>query len=213
MIRGVQRCHERHAGEAVRTVLVVLPALVQHHVALILELGLGQRRQQVRHPVGFHPEGQVERVRRHDFPVVRAIGVRRPIHGRAGGLQWPKVALVVMLRPLEHQMLEQVGEAGVTRPLVLGADVIPHTDGDDWTGVIFVNEDVEPVLEGVFRVGDIHSVDSRQSTVISRQSGRGAHLPSSLPLALAYPPGSGITPAIRSGPPLPRPIFIGSATT
>ena len=188
MIRGVQRCHECHAGEAVRTVLVVLPTLVQHHVALILELGLGQRRQQIRHPVRFHPEGQVERVRRHDFPVVRAIGVRRPIQRRAGGLQRLKVALVVMLRPLEHQMLEQVGEAGVTRPLVLGADVIPHIDGDDRTGVIFVNEGRQARSRGCVSCRGYPF--RRQSPVNSHPSSVG---PRSSPtllarLALAYPP-------------------------
>ena len=55
MIRRKQRRQQRHRREPVRTVLVVLPPFVQHDVALVRELRLGERRQQVTHPVRFHP--------------------------------------------------------------------------------------------------------------------------------------------------------------
>ena len=61
-----------------------------------------------------------------------------------------------MLRAFEHQMLEEVGEAGVSGLLVLGADVIPHVDGDDRAVVILVKEHVEAIRERVPRVGKIH---------------------------------------------------------
>ena len=58
-----------------------------------------------------------------------------------------EVAVVVVLRALEHQVLEQVREAGAARPLVLGADVIPDVDRDDRAVVILVDDHVEPVGE------------------------------------------------------------------
>ena len=61
-----------------------------------------------------------------------------------------------MLRSFEHQVLEQMREAGVARPLVLGADVIPDVDGDDRAGVILVDEHVEAVGERVLREGKVH---------------------------------------------------------
>ena len=87
MVRRKQRREHRHRRQAVRPVLVVLPPLVQHDVALIGELRLGQRRQQVPHPIRFHPQRELERVGRHDFPVVRAIGVGRSVQRGAGALQ------------------------------------------------------------------------------------------------------------------------------
>ena len=115
MIGRKQRRRERDAGEAVRPILVVLPPLVEHDVALVLELLLGQRRQQIAHAIGFHPQRQLERAGRHDFPVVGAIGIGRSVEQTAGLLQRLEVALVVMLRALEHQMLEQVRKAGAAR--------------------------------------------------------------------------------------------------
>src|SRR5436853_1578173 len=47
---------------------------------------------------------------------------------------------VVVLGALEHQMLEEVREAGVPWPFVLGSDVIPDVDRDDRTPVRFVQQ-------------------------------------------------------------------------
>ena len=86
MIRRKQRREHRHAREAVRPVLVVLAPFVQHHVALVRELGFGQRRQQKPHAIGFHPERQLQRVRGHNFPVVGAIRIGRSIQRGARAL-------------------------------------------------------------------------------------------------------------------------------
>jgi MFS family permease len=52
---------------------------------------------------------------------------------------------VVVLRPFEHQVLEQVREAGAARTLVLRSDVIPDVDRDDRQRMILVDQDVEAV--------------------------------------------------------------------
>ena len=68
MIRWKERAEHRHRREAVGTILVVLPALVQHDVPLIREFRLRQRGQKKSHPVRFHPERELERAGGYDFP-------------------------------------------------------------------------------------------------------------------------------------------------
>ena len=52
-------------------------------------------------------------------------------------------------------MLEQVREAGLARPLVLRADVIPEVHRDDRARAIFVQQDVESVVERVLREREV----------------------------------------------------------
>ncbi len=59
-----------------------------------------------------------------------------------------------MLRALEHQVLEEVGEASLAVPLVLRSDVIPEIDGDEGEPRISANNDVEAVREGQLAEGD-----------------------------------------------------------
>ena len=60
-----------------------------------------------------------------------------------------------MLRPFEHEVLEQVREAGAAGHLVLRADVIPDVDRDNRAAVILVNQDVEAVRQSVLCIGDV----------------------------------------------------------
>ena len=54
-------------------------------------------------------------------------------------------------------MLEQVREPGASDLFVAGADVIPRIDGDDWSRVILVEDDLETVRKGVFLELDARS--------------------------------------------------------
>ena len=86
--------------------------------------------------------------RRHGLEVVRAVEVRRAVHARgADFLKRPKVLVVVVLAAVEHQVLEQVGEAGLAGHLVLRADVIPNRDGDDRRLAVLVHDDAQAVVE------------------------------------------------------------------
>ena len=98
MIRRIERRRDRHAGEAVGPVLVVLTPLVQHDVALVRELLRRERGQQIAHAIRFEPQRQLQRVGRHDLPVVRAIGVGRAVEQRARFLQRLEVAAIVVAR-------------------------------------------------------------------------------------------------------------------
>jgi hypothetical protein len=159
VVRVIGRVERRrccHSRQPIRPVLVVLPPLVEHDLALVLELGFAQRWQQVTHAIGFHPQRELERVARHDLPVVRSIPVGRSIQLRARFLERLKISAVVMLRPLEHQVLEQVGEPRPAGLLVLRSDVIPDVHRHDRAAVVLVDQDVEPVVEPVPRVRNLH---------------------------------------------------------
>ena len=154
----VQSRHERHRYESVGAVLVILAPLVEHHLALRLELLLRERRQEIPHAVRFHPQGALERTARHHLPVVRAVGAGRPVQGATHLLERMEVAAVEMRRPFEHQVLEQVGEPGAAGLLVLRADVVPEVDRNDGAAAILVHDHVEPVVECLFLVGDLHGL-------------------------------------------------------
>ena len=156
MIRRIERRDDRHSREAVGAILVLLPPLVEHDVALVLELRVGERRQQVAHPIRFHPHGELERIRRHDLPVVGAIGVGRTVEQRARRLQRMEEALVVMLRALEHQVLEEMGEARAAGPLVLRADVVPDVHRNDGAVLVRMDQHVQAVVESVANEWNVH---------------------------------------------------------
>ncbi len=153
MVRRIQRSAKCNRGQPVRTVLVVLPALVEHHVALVVELCRAQRGQQMPHAIGFHPERELERTRRDDFPVVRAVSVGRAVERGAGLLQGLEEPVVVVRRPFEHQVFEEMRESGAARPLVFGSNVVPQVHGHDWTRAIFVDQHVQAVGQRLFRDG------------------------------------------------------------
>ena len=60
-----------------------------------------------------------------------------------------------MLRPHEHQVLEQMREAGSPRLFIAGPDVIPHVHRDDRHGMILVHDHRQPVGQGVHRNRDL----------------------------------------------------------
>ncbi len=156
MVWRKERRQERHRREAVRTILVVLPPLVEDDVALIRELGVGQGREQIAHAVRLHPERELERTRRNDFPVVRAVGVSRSVECRTRALKRLEEAVVVMLRSLEHQMLEEMREPGAAGLLVLRSDVIPDVHSHNRARVVLVQQDIEAVVQRVLRGGNVH---------------------------------------------------------
>ena len=97
MIGGKQRRGQRDAGQTVGAILVVLPPFVEDNVALVLELLASEGRQQVAHSIRLHPQSQIQRARRHDFPIIGAIGVGRAIQQPSGLLERLKIPLIVML--------------------------------------------------------------------------------------------------------------------
>ena len=143
------------------SVLGALTALVLDHVALVVERLLETRAvEQEPHPVALQPQRELELVGRHDLEVVGSI-----LRGRAvdvGGARLLQVLEVLVLRdvlrPLEHHVLEQVGEAGAPRGFVARADLVPDVDHHLGHAVILVQDHLEAVRQGVLLEVDLGEV-------------------------------------------------------
>ena len=116
---------------AVRLVLDAHAPLFLHDLPLALEARPVDL--QRRHAVGLEPQHQRQELRRHRFPedghVLGRVGVAPAADARN---HRGVLFRLHVLRALEHQVLEQVGEARAPGSLVLRADVIPHLRGGRW---------------------------------------------------------------------------------
>ena len=75
--------------------------------------------------------------------------------GRADQLERLEEFALVVLRALEHQVLEQVREAGAAGRLVLAADVVPDVDRDDRRLAVGVHDHAQAVGQGELLVRDV----------------------------------------------------------
>ena len=129
----------------VRTVLIALPTLVLHHVPLQVEPFLVERLQQEPHAVGLQPQDEFEVVGRRGRPIVRAVVRRGAVDARPDLLKRLEEVAVVVLRPLEHDVLEQVREPCPPRLLVLRSDVVPDVHRHHRQRVVAVKYHVQAV--------------------------------------------------------------------
>ena len=137
--------------------VVALALLVLHHANLVVELLLGDGAEQVAHAIGLHPQRHFQRGGGHGLEVVGAVEPGGAVH--AGGpdlLEGFEVLAVVVFRAVEHQVFEQVREAGLALGLVLGTDVVPDADRNDRRLVVLVHDHGQAIVEGEFLVRDVH---------------------------------------------------------
>src|SRR5690606_18037372 len=88
--------------------------------------------------------------------VVGAVGVGGAVHvGGTGLLEGFEVLARVVLRAVEHQVLEQVREAAAAGRLVLAAHAVPDVDRDDRRLVVLVHDHRQAVGQGELLVGDL----------------------------------------------------------
>ena len=129
-----------------RVVLGTGPPLLDDHLALRGDL-LGIE-EQVLHPVRFEVDHEVQLVGR-DVDEVRGDVLRgERVVLAAVFLDEPRELLgPVGRRALEHQVLEEVGDAGRAPLLVARADPIPYLEGHDGAARIFEQEHAQPVVE------------------------------------------------------------------
>ena len=178
MALRVHRVGDAVDGLPVRLVVDALALLVLDNVALVVELRLRHRVEQSAHTPGLHEERGFEKVRRDEFPVVRAVFRGRAVDRAAELLYGGDVVEVVALEALEHHVLEEVCEACAARRLVLRADVIPDVDADDGRRVVFVEDDAQPVRQEELRVLD--GREHRRGLRSRRRSPRAASCPALL---------------------------------
>ncbi len=122
-------------------------ALLQDHVALRRHDALVE--QEVRHPVGFERHHRLE-----VFPG-DALEIGRVVEGREGVLLASETRHHlregpgrVLLRALEHQVLEEVGNAGLALRIVRGPVAVPHHVRHHRHAVIGDHHHVEAVVQG-----------------------------------------------------------------
>ena len=138
--RGKQRLLDRILQQPAG-LIVVTALFVLDHAALDIELLLRDRGQQMPHAIAFKEQRAVERRAGHRLEIIGAIVIGRSVHvGRAHRLHRLEPADVAMLRTAEHQMLEQMREAGAPGGLVLRSDMIPDGHRDDRRLVIGVDD-------------------------------------------------------------------------
>ena len=127
MALGEDPGQEGLLDEPVGHVVHALPPLVLDHLALGVELRLIERRGQERQPLGLEVEGPLQVLAGDRLEVDRHV-LRRERVGLGPRLLERDVVVGHVLRAPEHHVLEEVGEPGPPRPLVLGADVVGHAD-------------------------------------------------------------------------------------
>ena len=144
-VRGVGRVEEGLRERAARRVLAA-PDLLEHDLGLASQL-VGVEGG-VLHGVGQHVDPDVDVAAGHrdvvDGHVERGEGVDVSARGldRAGDL-----AHCTPLRPLEEHVLEDVRHARLLLALVRAAHAHPHVQGNDGSGVVFDQHDVEAVVQ------------------------------------------------------------------
>ena len=136
--------------------VLALALLVLHDPALLVDGLLVERAQQVTHPVRFHPQRAVERGGGHVLEIVGAIRAGRAVLVRgADFLEGLEELAAVVLRTLEHQVLEPVRKLPAVGRLVLAADVVPDVDRDDGGLPVRVHDDRQAVVEPEPLEGDV----------------------------------------------------------
>ena len=141
--------------------------LFQHHLQLGLHHVVGQH--QAGHAVGLELHQELELVAGGALEIAGEVvggeGVLRAADGRD---RLREQALRVLLRALEQQMFEEVGEPRLAGRLVGGADAIPDHVGDDRRAAIGNHHDFEAVGES--EMGDFGAGCSRCQDSV-RQAG------------------------------------------
>ena len=79
-------------------------------------------------------------------------------------------ALPTFARALEHHVLEQVGEAGLARDLVLGADVVPDVDRDDGREVVLGDDQAQAVRQAL--IGELDDGNGHAQQDLGAEVGR-----------------------------------------
>ena len=154
MAFGKEVLEEHFDGSPIRNVVHALAPLVLDDVALVVEVLLRHRVEQIAHAVGLRPEHELERAGGNRLEIIRPIEIRRAVDTAlrdigAGALHERDVLAFHVARAFEHHVLEQMGETGLAGLLVLRAHVVPKIDVRDRELVVLVQDDLKAVRESV----------------------------------------------------------------
>ncbi len=112
------------------------------------------------HAIRFEEQRGFERAGGHSLEIIGPVEPGGAVEvGRAHLFEWLEIVVVGILRPIEHQMLEQVGEAGLARRLILRPDMIPDRDRDDGRLAVLVHDHAQAVRQDELLIGNGHRLD------------------------------------------------------
>ena len=142
----IERGRHLLGQEARRAVLGARAALLEDHLALGRHLLLGEL--QVHHAVGFHLHHGLEPVLGDALEVAgHVVGGEGVVLAAEPGDDLGEGAGGDLVRRLEHQVLEEVGDARDARRLVGRADAIPDVVRDDGSAVVRHDHHLQAVGE------------------------------------------------------------------
>ena len=162
----IGRRRDRVVEAAIRRRQHALAIFLLDHRALGLEVALVDI--EVGHALGLGPQQAFEVVRRHDLVVGRHVVGREGVVGAAHVLGQPSDGLGLhVARALEHQVLEEMREAGAPLRIVLRADVVPDLHADRRARMVFDGHHLQPVGQG--------ALAERHGVQLQRRCGQRRH--------------------------------------
>jgi hypothetical protein len=166
----------------VRAVEDVDPDLLLDHVHLVDQVLL--RQPGTAHAVGLEEQRPLEGAGRQHLEVVGVVQVGGAVEAAAGALHMPEVGeLLEVLRTLEHQVFEEMGEPGATLGFGADADVVDDGHPDDRRTAVGGQNHPQAVVQGesfdrILRRGNLHC--ARHSENLTRH-GRQRPIPPPVP--------------------------------
>jgi hypothetical protein len=122
--------------------------LVHDDFALARDLFVAKH--QLRHPLGFELHREGDAIGGEALVIVRPVEPRAGV--RLGAVLFEGAIELARLQPLglvEHQVLEEVGEARLPRLLVARADLVPGEVAGDGRAAVDEEEDGEAIAEAI----------------------------------------------------------------
>ena len=130
--------------QAVWLIIHADAALFLHYFALGLEIRFVHV--EAAHTVGLEPEDALEIIAREGLEEIRVVVVRAGVIESAGGFDDARMLIGPDVRgAFEHQVLEEMREAGVAGLLVFCADVIPDLQVDHGSGMVFEQNHLQAI--------------------------------------------------------------------
>jgi len=159
MPNGEKRFRTLVIDKAVRLV-ITLTLFIRNHTDLVVELLLGHGIEQKAHSVAFEEQGRFKRSRRHRLEIIGAVKPGCAVEIRGANLFCPfEIVALGVLAAVEHDMLEQMGVAGLALWLMLRTDAVPDRHCDDWRLAVLMHQHGQAVVERELLMWNVDGFD------------------------------------------------------
>src|SRR5258706_4120424 len=159
MADGISVFRQELASDAVGLIFAVA-LFVLDYAALEIEFFLVQDWKQMSHAVAFREKHIVQHGCGNVFKIIGAVAVGGAIQvGGADTFHGIDIGVVEIFAAAEHEVFEEVGEAGFAGLFIFRTDVIPGVYSNDGRFVVLVNHDREAVGQHKLGVRNIWNDD------------------------------------------------------